>query len=277
MSKEFILKKNIFGGFDRRQVIDYLAHLQEKCADSNNKSEIEKTRLQIKTYLEKIEEKNKKIEDLKNELQSLKALSETPVANVFKSLEEADKIVSSAKKEVEQHIRSASENVSESNEKFNLLISRVDVLKAELANIGSKADTISSKISKIEVEEFAEDCAETAFDTVVPEAVEPVAETAETIAAETFMDYPDDSEDYEETSILPFVDSDDEILTVANSIDNFFTELEKLTGSADFYDNRPDIDKAFDKSKKILPDDNNGEKDEAFDDMLKNIFHESKN
>ena len=34
MNKEFIIKKNIFGGFDRHQVIDYLAHLQSKCSDS---------------------------------------------------------------------------------------------------------------------------------------------------------------------------------------------------------------------------------------------------
>ena len=48
MNKEFIIKKNIFGGFDRRQVIDYLAQLQSKCGDSATHEEIESTKEKIK-------------------------------------------------------------------------------------------------------------------------------------------------------------------------------------------------------------------------------------
>lgn len=255
MSKEFILKKNIFGGFDRRQVIDYLAQLQEKCADSS-KSEIEKVNLQIKAYLEKIEEKNRKIESLKSELDSLNKLSDTPVSNVFQSLEKADEIVSSAKKEVERHIRYASENISENNEKFTQLISRVDSLKAELAKIGSRADDISSKISTIDADEPS---------IVIENRIEKskLQETVET-AVKTDESDEEPNYDYSETYILSedfdIADTDDiseENHNISNSIDNFFAELEKLTGSADFYDNGPDIDEAFDKPKKNLPIDSN--------------------
>ena len=271
MSNEFILKKNIFGGFDRRQVIDYLAHLQAKCAESGNKSEIEKARLRIQAYLEKIEEKNNKIEELKKELKDLNDLSTSPVCNIFKSFEEADKIVSSAKKEAEQHIRSASDNVSDNNEKFTLLISRVDSLKAELAQIGSKADNISSKLNKIENVEV-EEINEYAVEETIEQAENPIIEE---IVAKTPDDYLETVEETEDSPLLTIDEIIEGTQGFSNSIDNFFAELEKLTGSADYYDNGPDINNTFDKSKRILPDDDNSEKDEAFDDMLKNIFHES--
>lgn len=266
MSKEFILKKNILGGFDRQQVIDCLSHLQAKSSDQHTRSEIEKTNQLIKEYLKKVDEKNKKIDELKTKLKEINHYENSPDNNIFKAIETADKIVACAKEEVTNQIKTANNTASESSEKFAQLLLRIDTLKSEITQIGAKADNISSKLSIIETDE-AEDIKKDSADTY--------QETQGNKTVKIDSDPP--SEMFEETENIAFNENENSFeneFNPDNSIDNFFAELEKLTGNENFYDNGPSIDEAFDRSKKILPD-TDETKDDAFDDMLKNIFHES--
>ncbi len=266
MSKEFILKKNILGGFDRQQVIDCLSQLQSKCTDRHTRAEIEKTNQQINDYLKKIDERNKRIKELETELRELKDFEKSPDNNILKNLKTADRIVECAKEKAAIHIKTANNSASENSEKFTQLLLRVDSLKAEISQIGKKADNISSKLSIIETDE-SKNTDEALTDTY-----------QKTLIAETVQNEADDSyEQIKEIDDVVLIEEENIRgieLNSDNSIDNFFAELEKLTGSENFYDNGPSIDEPFDKSKKILPD-TDEKKDAAFDDMLKNIFHES--
>lgn len=259
MSKEFIFKKNIFGGFDRKQVIEYLSRLQEECNDHNNTDKIATFNRQITVLIERIEEKKQKIESLKSELKKINELEQSHDTNIFKNIETADKIVSTAREEAANQIKEANKNASQSSKEITNLLLRIDSLKSEIALIGSKADNISTNLNKIEFEN------ETAVDYITYESEE------ENTADETLQA---ESVSCSENIIFDEASAFNEETSTENSIDNFFAELEKLTGSEEFYDNGPDLDEAFDKPQKKAHD-TSQKKDTAFDDMLKSIFHES--
>lgn len=259
MSKEFIFKKNIFGGFDRQQVIEYLSHIQAECTDHSNAEKITVVNSQITNLLERIEEKKQKIESLKSELKKINELEQSHDTNIFKNIETADKIISTAREEAANQIKEANKNASQSSKEITNLLLRIDSLKSEIALIGSKADNISTNLNKFEFEN------ESAVDYITYESEE------ENTADETLQA---ESVSCSENIIFDEASAFNEETSTENSIDNFFAELEKLTGSEEFYDNGPDLDEAFDKPQKKVHD-TSQKKDTAFDDMLKSIFHES--
>ncbi len=256
MSKEFIIKKNIFGGFDRRQVIDYLAHLQSQCAEPGVQDEIEATRNRIKALLEKIEEKDRKIKSLNEELRSLEDFNSTSAqADGFESLSEADKIIENAKTEAKKYINETKQTVKNNNEQFDRIMSRISSLNEEIAIIGTNADKISSEIINLADEEDNEYSTEAEASANIPEN----SESPETFEEEIKFVLPETNEKISD-------DSDS-----FNYIDNFFSELEKLTGSADYYEGQ-DITTCYDRPNKTNSGGNNAKNDEAFDDLLKNII-----
>ena len=256
MSKEFIIKKNIFGGFDRRQVIDYLAHLQSQCTEPGIQDEIEATRNRIKTLLEKIDEKDRMIKSLNEELQSLENFNSTSAqADGFESLSEAHKIIENAKTEAEKYINETKQTVKNNNEQFDKIMSRISSLNKEITLIGTNADRISSEITNITVEENDYDVSEQEITEDIPEVPD---ENTEADGTEIDLLLPETNKD--ETA-----DTDTDSF---NYIDNFFSELEKLTGSTDYYEAQ-DITTCYDKPNKTLSDEIS---DEAFDDLLKNII-----
>ena len=254
MSKEFIIKKNIFGGFDRRQVIDYLGHLQSKCCDSTTHDEIESTKERIKVLLKKIEEKDRQIKSLNDELKAVNTLDfSKEQADGFDSLIEADKIIEKAKTEAKKYINETKQTVKNNNEQFDKIMSRISSLNKEITLIGTNADKISSGIVNIAVEEYDFDNIEQVVTKVISETpdidAEEAEETTDFILTETSEDRSSDTDSF-------------------NYIDNFFSELEKLTGSTDYYEAQ-DITTCYDKPNKTLSDERS---DEAFDDLLKNII-----
>lgn len=257
MSKEFIIKKNIFGGFDRRQVIDYLAHLQSQRAEPGVQYEIEVTRNRIKSLLEKIEEKDRKIRILNEELESIENFNSTSAqTDGFESLSEADKIIENAKNEAKKYINETKQTVKNNNEQFDKIMSRISSLNEEIAVIGTNADKISSEIVNLADEDDDDYSTEAEASAYIPEISE---------SPDTF-----------EEDIIEFVlpETDEEISDDADSfnyIDNFFSELEKLTGSADYYEGQ-DISTCYDRPNKTNSGGNNAKNDEAFDDLLKNII-----
>lgn len=254
MSKEFIIKKNIFGGFDRRQVIDYLAHLQSQCTEPGVQDEIEATRNRIKALLEKIEEKDRKIKSLNDELQSLEGFNSTSAqADGFESLSEADKIIENAKTKAKKYINETKQTVKNNNEQFDKIMSRISSLNEEIAIIGTNADKISSEIVNLADEEDNEYSTEAEASAYIPESPDAFEEDIiEFILPETNEEISNDSDSF-------------------NYIDNFFSELEKLTGSADYYEGQ-DITTCYDRPNKTDSGGNNPKNDEAFDDLLKNII-----
>ncbi|MEE0980845.1 MAG: hypothetical protein U0K91_04105 [Acutalibacteraceae bacterium] len=256
MNKEFIIKKNIFGGFDRRQVIDYLAQLQSKCGDSATHEEIESTKEKIKVLIEKIEEKDRKIKNLNDELKELNSLKlQSEQIDGFESLSEADKIINNAKTEAQKYIHETKQTVISHNEQFEKIMTKISSLNKEIELIGTNAGKISSEIENITV-------AEDEYVNIEPEITENIPETSD-----------NNIEEYESEEIIDFIlpettEVETEISDAFNYIDNFFSELEKITGSADYYEGQ-DITTCYDRPNKTQSD---TKSDEAFDEHLKNII-----
>ena len=256
MSKEFIIKKNIFGGFDRRQVIDYLAHLQSKCGDSTTHDEIESAKEKIKILIEKIEEKDRRIENLNNELKELNTLQvAAEQTDAFESLSEADKIIDNAKAEAKKYIHETRQTVISHNEQFEKIMTKISSLNKEIELIGTNAGKISSEIENITV-------AEDEYVNIEPEITEITPETSD-----------NNIEEYESEEIIDFIlpetsDAETEDSDEFNYIDNFFSELEKITGSADYYEGQ-DITTCYDRPNKTQSD---IKSNEVFDEHLKNII-----
>lgn len=215
MNKEFIIKKNIFGGFDRRQVIDYLAQLQSKCGDSATHEEIESTKEKIKVLIEKIEEKDRKIKNLNDELKELNSLKlQSEQIDGFESLSEADKIINNAKTEAQKYIHETKQTVISHNEQFEKIMTKISSLNKEIELIGTNAGKISSEIENITV-------AEDEYVNIEPEITENIPETSD-----------NNIEEYESEEIIDFIlpettEVETEISDAFNYIDNFFSELEK--------------------------------------------------
>lgn len=256
MNKEFIIKKNIFGGFDRRQVIDYLAQLQSKCGDSTTHEEIESTKEKIKVLIEKIEEKDRKIKNLNDELKELNSLKlQSEQNDGFESLSEADKIISNAKAEAKKYIHETKQTVISHNEQFKKIMTKISSLNKEIELIGTNAGKISSEIENITV-------AEDESVNIEPEITENNPETSD-----------NNIEEYESEEIIDFILPETTEVETADSdafnyIDNFFSEIEKITGSADYYEGQ-DITTCYDRPNKTQSD---TKSDEAFDEHLKNII-----
>lgn len=286
MSKEFILKKNIFGGFDRRQVIEYIAHLQSQCMDNETKDEIESTKKKIKDFLEAIEEKNKKIENLHNELNSLNALEEVDsiTDGAVNTLHKADQIIESAKKEAAEYIVTAQQTVMNNNEKFNSMKAKLVALNEEIALIGKSADKISSKLNCVSLEKIADiEIAETYKNTATePEKIENIDSmvTIEDIPVDNIEKCENNNnfeEGYDTISLSDIVeDKEETAASPYNSIDNFFAELGKISGFSDFCDdnnNTTTVPEITAPSVALLPDEEDVQADKAFDGFLKNIFN----
>lgn len=273
MSKEFVIKKNIFGGFDRRQVIDYIAHLQSQCANSETKAEIETSKEKIKVFLAEIEEKNQKIQSLTDELNTLNSFAASAQnKDSLETIAQADKILEKAKNEAEKYISTSTAKANEHTEKFSRMMSKLTSLNEEIALIGANAGKISSEIADIEIEE-AEVVSE--GNQSLCEDDHMLSEASEIISEEEPSEIEIKQED---DCFAPSVIQADTDVNVDedsfNYIDNFFTELEKLTGIPDFYDNVQDINEVFDRNRHILPEDKaESVNDEAFDGLIKNVFN----
>ena len=70
MAEETVFKKSLFGGFDRKQVIEYISYLASRCSDSATQEEFVLLRKQIEDLEKLIEEKDTVIEDLKKQTSS---------------------------------------------------------------------------------------------------------------------------------------------------------------------------------------------------------------
>ena len=147
MSMEFILKKNIFGGFDRRQVIDCISELQSKSVSSDHRNQIEVTKSRINEIKEKISVKDVEIDKLNKQLKELTALADMSTddySEAYTTINEADRIITAAKKEAYQYMSETDTYIKKSNKDFESLMNKVHALNNELKVMGKKANHISA-------------------------------------------------------------------------------------------------------------------------------------
>lgn len=240
MAEETVFKKSLFGGFDRKQVIEYISYLASRCSDSATQEEFVLLRKQIEDLEKLIEEKDTVLEDLK------KQTSSDTVNPVIISLQE---IVRNGKKlkrsnhEIEAVTSSIQKDIDDKQPKIDNLLARITSITADIASIQASLRSIYTRLSEIEFDVLTpvnpsyetNDIAEV-FEPEVSEqtAEEYDKETVQTDSAEPSeeYDYPEDDSDYVPLIIdYPDADTDGELI---NSIDNFFMELDKIADAQIF-------------------------------------------
>ncbi len=126
MDKEIVLKKAMFGGFDRNEVINCIAKLQAEIHNAQTEVEEMKT-LQAKVMqLEaQIAEKNAEIDRLSaeiNDAQSNIRVSKTSAQLMRESVEYADRYVESAKVIADNIAEKTNSSVDDAKEKVSSLL-----------------------------------------------------------------------------------------------------------------------------------------------------------
>lgn len=231
MQKEIIFKKNIFGGFNRRQVIDCLSQLKSDCAARISPEELRNMQELIDNYQHEINEKDNEITNLKQQLQDLNYS-----CTASKTLFEAKRTVTEAKNrahkintKLKNNVEDRSNRIEDIFEKIEKVNSEIDRIKNSLLSADLKLDNISinnleAKRSEVNVSKPQETVPVVDDNNEVTEVskVSKVSEVSEvTEATEEVL-----SSERKSEVISEDISATEETI---NSIDNFFTELYKMT------------------------------------------------
>ena len=232
MSKEIIFKKNVFGGFDRRQVIEYISYLTSHCPDSASRKEILKLRKQIEELEGLINQRDAVISDLKSQKTSD---SMNPVIISLQEIVQNGKKLKKSNEEIDAVTSSIQKDIDAKQPKIDSLLSKIASINSEFQSIQSNLRAIALKLSEIDFDNIghSENPVTTdavkqtvKYETISDEAKEEVDTAVQIISNTDEYDYPaDDDNDY---TPMIFDNTDDNSDVLINSIDNFFIELEKI-------------------------------------------------
>lgn len=230
MKQEYIIKKNIFGGFNRADVIKCLANLTES-NKARNEAEQRLLLNKAEDLNRQISERNKKIEEyLSNDnINSLKAQRKNAVQN-------ADEVLDAAKKEVDRINSEISSYIDSNKPKIELLEEKTAVateilhsIKANLHQLSEKLDCFDfQSVSEISASKIKTDPPEIKHIEAVPDEIITVSdeplEAQVTASEEELITEKDNHKDTENVVITDDFSQSDSF----NSIDNFFAEMDKL-------------------------------------------------
>lgn len=139
MAEEIILKKAVIGGFDRVQVMNCIASLQEEIAGAKNEAEELKTLQATLSELEKVlGEKNAEIENLSAsiaEAESKYRVSKTSAQLMKDSVDYADRYVESAKILAQDITEKTSLKIRDAKEKIDSILSEVTGLSDDILKL----------------------------------------------------------------------------------------------------------------------------------------------
>lgn len=224
MQQEIILKKNIIGGFNRRQVTECLLQLKRDCTNGVSSEEIEAAKALIEAYTAALKEKSEQINLLTEQLNAASAPESDDRISVAKSISEAEQNIANAKIEADK-IKIRTKNKIENNvSKMDTMFSKIHKISNETERIKSLLEEILIKLSHIQTKFDYEK----SFDN--KPIVDTVSETvSEAIQADIKKELPPEPEsiiDIPEVVVTQLIEETQENV---NSIDNFFNELYKMT------------------------------------------------
>lgn len=234
MKQEYIIKKNIFGGFNRADVIKSLANLTES---NKARNEAEQQTLLNKTedLNRQISERNKKIEEyLSNDnINSLKAQRKNAVQNADEVLDAAKKEVDRINSEISSYIDVNKPKIEQLEEKTAVATEILYSIKANLHQLSEKLDCFDfQSVSEISASKIKTDPPEIKHIEAVPDEIITVSDEPldaqvplqVTASEEELITEKDNHKDTENVVITDDFSQSDSF----NSIDNFFAEMDKL-------------------------------------------------
>lgn len=227
MKQEYIIKKNIFGGFDRADVINCLASL---AAENNSKKQSE-----ISAALNRIRELNQQITERNNKINNYTSSDKTDTINAEgrEAVRTADEVLSEAKNEVKR-IKDNIKIYAEANSpKLDLLQKRTSSVSAEISRLSDRIKNLFDKLDSFNFDDIkvyenpdiTEDIITNPVSEILPEQA---AEPEETEKANDSLP----AEEIEKATVklpeptTPIIEAEPSYCF--NSIDNFFAEMDRL-------------------------------------------------
>lgn len=220
MNNEIILKKNIVGGFNRKQVIDCIVQIKKDCANKVSVDEIEATKNTIDTYTEMVSLKDVQIKELRNQLDEINSSKkDKSPSSAVKSISEANQTVTAAKKRAEEITNTVKAEIENKSDKLDSIFTKLTLINNEIERIKNVLSEASEKISDINI-----NC-ETESNTIISDDIKQSV-TSKAHEKEQNIIKTEVAENQPTEDITEFLIQTEENF---NSIDNFFAELYKMT------------------------------------------------
>lgn len=158
MDRDVLLKKNIIGGFDKKDVMNYINSLQQNCNDRKVKNEIDDMRLRVAALREVLKEKDKQISALNHEIETLNAENypEENSADKFDVLKRSSENVKKAEIEAEDITAQISADIKSKEDKISALFAKLSSVNEEINSFNDSLSVLSDKISDVPFEPVTE-------------------------------------------------------------------------------------------------------------------------
>lgn len=234
MKQEYIIKRNIFGGFNRTDVINCLVNLT-KDTEALKQHEINSLKNRIEDLNRETEKRCIKI----NEYLSITNISTLKAENTD-AVHTADELLDDAKREVENIKKGIRIYINSVTPKIEHIQSKSSTAKEILSRLQSNLHQLSEKLDSFDFENTNETkTEEIQIQAPIPETaiILPIEETKITENISESIEIPPEEETTEEIIIAEEIDAIEEIVDPTvdieqndsfNSIDNFFAEMDKL-------------------------------------------------
>ena len=140
MSNNIPIKTRAVGGFDKKQVDQYLSSLDEEYEKSVSKEDIAKLREEIAELKKSIREKDKKLSELKDKLDDFDKSNENKP--------DFDNLSSSAKKFTDAHNEVVS--IADKTSKY-ILLKNLSAVTKSISNLNDELSEIAKQLDSIEI------------------------------------------------------------------------------------------------------------------------------
>lgn len=149
MSNNIPIKTRAVGGFDKKQVDQYLSSLDEEYEKSVSKEDIAKLREEIAELKKSIREKDKKLSELKDKLDDFDKSNENKPD--FDNLSSSAKKFTDAHNEVVSIADKTSKYINSTERKLPSLLKNLSAVTKSISNINDELSEIAKQLDSIEI------------------------------------------------------------------------------------------------------------------------------
>ena len=148
MSNNIPIKTRAVGGFDKKQVDQYLSSLDEEYEKSVSKEDIAKLREEIAELKKSIREKDKKLSELKDKLDDFDKSNENKPD--FDNLSSSAKKFTDAHNEVVSIADKTSKYINSTERKLPSLLKNLSAVTKSISNLNDELSEIAKQLDSIE-------------------------------------------------------------------------------------------------------------------------------
>lgn len=149
MSNNIPIKTRAVGGFDKKQVDQYLSSLDEEYEKSVSKEDIAKLREEIAELKKSIREKDKKLSELKDKLDDFDKSNENKPD--FDNLSSSAKKFTDAHNEVVSIADKTSKYINSTERKLSSLLKNLSAVTKSISNLNDELSEIAKQLDSIEI------------------------------------------------------------------------------------------------------------------------------